>query len=94
DAGKIRNAILKANRAVKGEPMAAKVLDRLTREVAGRFAGEEVPTVEQVQDVVEQRLIAADFAKTAKAYILYRAEHAKIRQAEGDLMNIYRQLTF
>ena len=94
DAGKIRNAILKANRAVKGEPMAAKVLDRLTREVAGRFAGEEVPTVEQVQDVVEQRLIAADFAKTAKAYILYRAEHAKIRQAEGDLMDIYRQLTF
>ena len=94
DAGKIRNAILKANCAVKDEPMPKKVLDRLTQEVAGRFAGEKVPTVEQVQDVVEQRLIAADFAKTAKAYILYRAEHAKIRQAEGDLMNIYRQLTF
>jgi ribonucleoside-triphosphate reductase len=94
DAGKIRNAILKANCAVKDEPMPKKVLDRLTQEVAGRFAGEKVPTVEQVQDVVEQRLIAADFAKTAKAYILYRAEHAKIRQAEGDLMDIYRQLTF
>ena len=33
-------------------------------------------------------LIAADYAKTAKAYILYRAEHAKIRQSEADLMDI------
>ncbi len=94
DTGKIRSAIFKANRAVKDETMSDAVLDRLTEEVAGRFTAEEIPTVEQVQDLVEARLIAADFAKTAKAYILYRAEHAKIRQAEGDLMDIYRQLTF
>ena len=50
--------------------------------------------VEDVQDKVEEMLIAADYAKTAKAYILYRAEHAKIRQAEGDLMDIYKELTF
>ena len=94
DPRKIRNAIFKANRAVQDETMSDAVLDRLTGEVAGRFGGTAVPTVEQVQDAVEERLIAADFAKTAKAYILYRAEHAKIRQAEGDLMDIYRQLTF
>ncbi len=94
DPLKIRNAIFKANRAVEDETMSDAVLDRLTKEVSGRFGGKTVPTVEQVQDAVEERLIAADFAKTAKAYILYRAEHAKIRQAQGDLMDIYRQLTF
>ena len=94
DARKIRNAIFRANAAVGNETMTGKELDRLTSEVAARFGGNAVPTVEQVQDAVEERLIAGDYAKTAKAYILYRAEHAKIRQAEGDLMDIYRQLTF
>lgn len=39
-------------------------------------------TVEQIQDTVEQVLMAAGHFSTAKAYILYRAEHAKIRKAE------------
>jgi ribonucleoside-triphosphate reductase (formate) len=94
DRSKIRNAIQKANQAVQSEAMSASELDKLTDAVCGRFAGDAAPTVEQVQDTVEERLIAEDFAKTAKAYILYRAEHAKIRQAEGDLMGIYKQLTF
>ncbi len=94
DKQKIRNAIEKANQAVKTEKMPNAELDRLTSEIAGLFDAKSTPTVEQVQDAVEEKLIAADFAKTAKAYILYRAEHAKIRQAEGDLMDIYRDLTF
>lgn len=94
DKTKIRNAIEKANIAVKTEQMTQEDLDRLTAEIAGRFDGDCLPTVEQVQDAVEETLISRDFAKTAKAYILYRAEHTKIRQAEGDLMDIYRQLTF
>ena len=94
DKEKIRNAIYKANKAVAEEEMGAPVLDRLTGKVVTAFKGSGVPTVEQVQDAVEEALIAADYAKTAKAYILYRAEHAKIRQAEGDLMDIYKELTF
>ncbi|MBE6830300.1 MAG: anaerobic ribonucleoside triphosphate reductase, partial [Ruminococcaceae bacterium] len=94
DKEKIRNAIYKANQAVAEEEMGAPVLDRLTGKVVRTFQGDSVPTVEQVQDAVEETLIAADYAKTAKAYILYRAEHTKIRQAEGDLMNIYKELTF
>ena len=39
-------------------------------------------------------LIAGNFASTAKAYILYRAEHTKLRQAKADLMDIYDELTF
>ena len=94
DAKKIRSAVFRANRAVKDEEMTDAQLDVLTREVVAQVSGNGTPTVEQVQDAVEERLISHDFAKTAKAYILYRAEHAKIRRAEGDLMDIYRQLTF
>ena len=94
NAQKIRNAIFKANVAVTDEGMTGAALDQLTKKVADAFTDNVIPTVEDVQDKVEEMLIAADYAKTAKAYILYRAEHAKIRQAEGDLMDIYKELTF
>lgn len=94
DSTKIRNAIGNANRAVRDEPIGESELDSITAKVAEMFGANVVPTVEEVQDVVEEKLIKADYAKTAKAYILYRAEHAKIRQAEGDLMDIYKQLTY
>ena len=91
---KIRNAINKANNAVQDEAMDENALDLLTARVAGRFGADVIPTVEEIQDVVEENLIKAGYARTAKAYILYRAEHTKIRQAEGDLMDIYKQLTY
>lgn len=91
---KIRNAINKANQAVHEEAMDENSLDLLTARVASRFGEGVIPSVEEIQDVVEENLIGAGYAKTAKAYILYRAEHAKIRQAEGDLMDIYKQLTY
>lgn len=91
---KIRNAIKKANHAVHDEDMDENALDLLTAKVASRFGEGVIPSVEDIQDAVEENLIAAGYAKTAKAYILYRAEHAKMRQAEGDLMDIYMQLTY
>ena len=49
-------------------------LDALTVKVVATIALQtDCPTVEQVQDTVEEKLIEADYAKTAKAYILYRA---------------------
>ena len=94
DAKKIREAIHKANIAVADEKIPAKSLRELTDKVVGSLPAGQVPTVEQIQDKVEEILIGADYAKTAKAYILYRAEHAKIRQSEADLMDIYKELTF
>ena len=94
DVKKIRSAIARANSAVEDEEISEANLDKLAEEVSAQVANRKIPTVEQVQDAVEERLISHDLAKTAKAYILYRAEHAKMRQAEGDLMDIYRQLTF
>jgi len=45
--------------------------------------GKHVPTVEEVQDIVEQVLMAGGHYKTAKAYILYRERRREERQARG-----------
>ena len=95
DAKKIRNAIFKANIRIAAERMSDADLDGLTGEVIAAFEdAKDIPTVEQIQDVVEERLIAADYAKTAKAYILYRAEHQRLREMDDELVKIYQDLTF
>lgn len=94
DRTKIENAIRKANDAAKVEAIAPCQFEKLVDEVIAFIPEGEVPDVEQVQDLVEERLIANGFAKTAKAYILYRAEHTKVRKTEADLVQIYRELTF
>ena len=94
DSDKIRNAIFRANIRIADEKMSEQDLDRLTHLVVGALTVGEVPTVEQIQDTVEEKLIDADYAKTAKAYILYRAEHTKLRQMDQNLMKIYEDLTF
>jgi ribonucleoside-triphosphate reductase len=94
DLSKIKDAISKANMESTDETMSDKKLTSLALKVVSNFGKTEIPSVEQIQDIVEKTLIAAKYASTAKAYILYRAEHAKIRQSEGDLMDIYNELTF
>lgn len=94
DSSKIRQAMYLANMAVRDENVSEEMLDALTEEVLCKIPAASIPTVEQIQDLVEEVLIAAGCAKTAKAYILYRAERTKIRQSEADLMNIYKELTF
>lgn len=94
DSKKISNAIYKSNISVASEAMSEKHIHFLTNVVTAAAEPLGQPSVEQIQDIVEETLIKADYVKTAKAYILYRAEHAKTRQAEGDLMEIYKDLTF
>ena len=94
DALKIRAAMSKANKATGGEEISDETLDCLTRQVTAAIPDNDDVSVEDIQDIVEEMLIQAGFAKTAKAYILYRAEHNKVRQAESDLMDIYKVLTF
>jgi len=50
------------------------------------FKAKNYPTVEQVQDLVENMLIERNHAKTAKAYILYRQKHADIRSKQKAIM--------
>ena len=94
NAKKISDAIQKANLESVDETFSANTLAAITAEVVEEISVEEVPAVEFIQDTVEKVLIRNNFASTAKAYILYRAEHTKIRQAQGDLMDIYNELTF
>ena len=79
---KITKAIEKALRA-SGE-FTHGVPETLTETVVKKVAvnakkADYVPTVEEIQDMVEEVLLASKFHTTAKAYILYREQHAQIR---------------
>ncbi len=81
---KIAQAIIKAVQAVGGSDM-QKAAD-ITRQVGGilsvLYKDDRVPTVENVQDLVEKILIENGHAQTAKAYILYRKQHESLRQTK------------
>ena len=92
---KIARAIYKAAESVGGNDygeameLADKVCQQLSETIIGRN-----PSVEEVQDMVERVLIENGHAKTAKAYILYRAERTRAREMNTTLMKIYEDLTF
>ena len=94
---KITDAIYRAARAVGGndyssaEDLAEKVCEMLEHD---NFSSTNPPTVEEVQDTVEKVLVENGHAKTAKAYILYRADRTRIREMNTGLMKIYEDLTF
>ena len=58
-----------------------KISDRIVKLLNRRFKKEEIPDVEQIQDIVEEVLILEDLVKTAKAYILYREKRREIRES-------------
>ena len=78
DRRKITFAILQAAVAVGGrdKKTAETVTDDVIRLLKRRASKGTYPAVEEVQDLVEKCLIERGHAKTAKAYILYRYEHA------------------
>ncbi len=87
DRSKITFAILQAAVAVGGRDRATA--ERVTDEVIGmlerRAQPDTYPTVEEVQDLVEKALIERGHARTAKAYIVYRYEHALKRAGKQSL---------
>ncbi|MBN2341134.1 MAG: ribonucleoside triphosphate reductase [Deltaproteobacteria bacterium] len=79
DAAKIQAAIQKAGEATgefNGDDAAKLAMKTL---VTLYTLGETAPSVEQIQDVVEEVLLQSPYKKTAKAYILYREQHQRIR---------------
>ena len=94
DAAKITVAIQKANLESTDKTFTKRQLDALTKNVISHISDQETPGVEYIQDAVERVLIKNNYASTAKAYILYRAAHTRIREAEVDLMDIYDELTY
>ena len=92
---KITNAIFKAAQAVGGTDYqeAASAAEEVCR-LCEALYGENVPSVEQVQDLVEKVLIERGHAQTAKAYILYRYERTRSREMKTNLMSVLNELTF
>ncbi len=89
DEKRIQRAVFRAmNAAGEGgeadaEKVMYKVLDALLALKEEERTKVFIPTVEKIQDVVENELIASNFIQTAKAYILYRKERSMIRQKVG-----------
>lgn len=82
DASRIAAAITKAGEATTefGAEEAWLLTQQVVKVLKYRFAGAVTPTVEQVQDVVEQVLISSNYYKTARAYIVYREQREKARK--------------
>ena len=83
DQSKITNAIFKTITATnQGDGVRSRKLsDRVVQILNRRFKKDEIPDVEQIQDIVEEVLILEGLVDTAKAYILYREQRRKIREA-------------
>jgi anaerobic ribonucleoside-triphosphate reductase len=87
---RITEAIWKAAQAVGGKDYkkAAELTDKVISILEKELKRSEIPTVEQVQDVVEKIIIEDGHAKTAKAFILYRKQHQDMREIGGLLKDI------
>ena len=89
DQERITNAIFAAATAVGGRDR--RIAERLSREVTRileeRHAG-QVPSVEEIQDIVEKVLIEHGHARTAKAYILYRKRREEMRKLKSTFLEV------
>jgi ribonucleoside-triphosphate reductase len=96
DQDRITTAITKAFEAVvegNGE-IAEKISDEVTNRIIQKFGEEGVPTVEEIQDIVENSIMDFGYNKVAKAYILYRHQQAEKRELafilnSGDMIKEY-----
>lgn len=89
DQNKITEAIWKAAQAVGGtdKELAKTLSDEVVAVLEEKFT-HKIPTVEEIQDVVEKVLVENGHAKTAKAYILYREQRKKARDMQKLLLSV------
>jgi anaerobic ribonucleoside-triphosphate reductase len=80
DRNKIQNAIRKSFLESKeGNKFIAKKITNLVLERIDRTYMREIPSVEEIQDIIEDTLMTLSFKKTAKLYILYRKNRSEER---------------
>jgi ribonucleoside-triphosphate reductase len=99
DQERITLAIWKAAKAVGGKDKehAKRVSDEVVALLNKMYGDDGVPTVEEIQDLVEKRLIENGHASTAKAYILYRKQHTDMRElasllSSSDMVDQYLEV--
>ena len=89
DSQKIVNAIAKAGFATGeyGNDEAELLSGQVIKVLRHRFGDAIVPTIEQIQDVVEQVLISSNYYKTAKSYIVYREQRERQRKDQQAIVD-------
>ncbi|MGD6853383.1 MAG: anaerobic ribonucleoside-triphosphate reductase, partial [Candidatus Bathyarchaeia archaeon] len=99
DQERITIAIWKAVKAVGGrdKAQAKRISDEVVAELQKTYGDDGVPTVEEIQDIVEKRIIENGHAQTAKAYILYRKQHNDMRElaallSSSDMVDQYLEV--
>ena len=94
DQHKIAAAILRSMEAAQdGDASdAARVANDVQRELEAHFSA-EAPNIEAIQDAVERQLMNHGFSAAAKAYILYRANRTRAREANTSLMKTIDEIT-
>lgn len=86
---KIKNAIAQAAISVgQGDPLVPETLTKEVEVDLEERYGDQIPTVEQIQDVVEDALIRYDYADMAKAYILYREKRREAREDKNVVVEV------
>ena len=90
NAAKIRTAILQAGQATGelDESEAQLLTAQVVKVLAHTGYRHQTPDIERIQDIVEQVLISANHLQTARAYIVYREQHKKLRQDRRTLVDV------
>ncbi|MBK1703051.1 ribonucleoside triphosphate reductase [Halochromatium glycolicum] len=90
DGSKIESAILRAGQATGefGEMEAQLLSAQVVKVLAHRYGNGRLPDIEGIQDVVEQTLISANHFETARSYIVYREQRAKLRADQRTLVDV------
>ena len=91
---KITRAVLKAMEAVGvgGLEEAKKITSLVVAEVEKRLGEEHIPSVEEVQDLVEEALMREGLTEVARAYIVYRQKRAEIRGIKKQFIGVQDDL--
>ena len=87
DGAKIRSALARAGAATGeyGMDAAARLAAHVVAQVAARHA---TPSIEDIQDTVEKALIDAGYVDTARAYIVYREQHKRLREDRRTVVDV------
>ena len=90
DKSRIEKALEKAGQATtEFDGLEAQLLThQVVKVLSHRFGNQLIPDIEVVQDIVEQVLISANHIETARAYIVYREQHNKLRQDKRTLVDV------